>query len=162
MGDAGHASGPLHSCFFSFLHAFPAKRQSTSCRQGACKGCQIPTPCWTRQIQARPNQPWARCSVFLPPPASRGHSCFIYRDQCFFVTGLCGCMQGTLVGLLAAFSYELSILHAAARLTHADAFRTLHALYRERTHPLPAPTAVPSTSADGALGCNLQHWTSWM
>ncbi|CAL8466179.1 g5715 [Coccomyxa elongata] len=55
-----------------------------------------------------------------------------------------GDFKGTLVGLLAAFSYELSILHAAARLTHADAFRTLHALYRERTHPLPAPIAVPS------------------
>jgi hypothetical protein len=60
-------------------------------------------------------------------------------------------IQGTLVGLLAAFSYELSILHAAARLTHADAFRTLHALYRERTHPLPPPPTVgPSASADGA------------
>lgn len=58
-------------------------------------------------------------------------------------------MQGTLVGLLAAFGYELSILHAAARLTHADAFRTLHALYRERTHPLPAPLAV--TPTDGVL-----------
>ena len=57
------------------------------------------------------------------------------------------CIQGTLVGLLAAFSYELSILHSAARLTHADAFRTLHALYRERTHPLPAPASA--ASADG-------------
>lgn len=45
-------------------------------------------------------------------------------------------VQGTLVGLLAAFSYELSILHTASRLTSADAFRTLHALYRERTHPV--------------------------
>ncbi len=40
------------------------------------------------------------------------------------------------MGLLAAFSYELSILHTASRLTSADAFRTLHALYRERTHPV--------------------------
>ena len=40
-------------------------RVQTSCS----KGCQNPTP---RQIQARPNQPWARCSVFIPPPASRG------------------------------------------------------------------------------------------
>ena len=45
-------------------------RLQTSCG----KGCQNPTPCWTRQIQARPNQPWARCSVFIPPPASRGHT----------------------------------------------------------------------------------------
>ena len=44
-------------------------RLQTSC----CKGYQNPTPCWTRQIQARPNQPRVRCSVFIPPPASRGH-----------------------------------------------------------------------------------------
>ena len=48
------------------------KRQGASCRQAANKGCQTPTPCWTRQIQARPNQPWARCSVYVPSPASRG------------------------------------------------------------------------------------------
>ena len=48
------------------------KRQGASCRQAASKGCQMPTPCWTRQIQARPNQPWARCSVIVPPPASKG------------------------------------------------------------------------------------------
>ena len=40
--------------------------------QRSCStGCQNPAPCWTRQIQARPNQPWARCSVF---PANRGHT----------------------------------------------------------------------------------------
>ena len=58
-------------------------------------------------------------------------------------------VQGTLVGLLAAFSYELSILHTASRLTSADAFRALHALYRERTHPVSAafPSSdVPSSS----------------
>ena len=36
--------------------------------RAACKGCQNPVPCWTRQIQPRPNQPWARCSVRIPPP----------------------------------------------------------------------------------------------
>jgi hypothetical protein len=45
-------------------------RLQTSC----IKGCQNPAAYWTRQIQARPNQPWARCSVFIPPPASRDHS----------------------------------------------------------------------------------------
>ncbi len=50
------------------------------CRQAACKGCQILTPCWTRQIQARPNQPWAWCSVFIPLPASRGHISPIMKD----------------------------------------------------------------------------------
>jgi hypothetical protein len=54
-------------------------------------------------------------------------------------------VQGTLVGLLAAFSYELSILHTASRLTSADAFRALHALYRERTHPVSA--AFPASDA---------------
>ena len=30
------------------------------CLQTSCsKGCHNPTPCWTRQNQARPNQPWA-------------------------------------------------------------------------------------------------------
>ena len=43
-------------------------RLQTSCRN--C--CQNPTPCWPRQIQARHNQPWVRCSVFILPPASQG------------------------------------------------------------------------------------------
>lgn len=65
--------------------------------------------------------------------------------------GGCSGLQGTLVGLLAAFSYELSILRSAARLTSADAFRTLHALYRERTQPLtkgPAAAAAAAADAD--------------
>ena len=65
-------------------------------------------------------------------------------------------VQGILVGLLAAFSYELSILHAALRLTSADAFRTLHALYRERTHPLSDTTTAKA--APGSTGKPLpQH-----
>ena len=64
-------------------------------------------------------------------------------------------MQGTLVGLLAAFSYELSILHTASRLTSADAFRTLHALYRERTHPvaLSPGSALSSSTLEGGVPC---------
>ncbi len=54
------------------VHTVPAKRQGTSCRQAAVTGCHNPSPCWTRQIQARPNQPWTRCSVLIPPPTSRG------------------------------------------------------------------------------------------
>ncbi len=64
---------PVHSLPV-LLHAFCAKRQGASCRQAAVKGCRNPTPCWTRQIQARPNQSCARCSVFVPPPASRGQT----------------------------------------------------------------------------------------
>ena len=56
-------------------------RLQTSC----IKGCQNPNPCWTRQIQARPDQPWARCSVFIPPPAgaNRG-SVIIHRKMLLF------------------------------------------------------------------------------
>ena len=59
-----------HYYYYYFTLFLPKAR--CVCRQAACKSCQIPTPCWTRQIQARPNQPWARCSVLVPPPASRG------------------------------------------------------------------------------------------
>ena len=46
------------------LHASPTKREARCVlRHAAVKGCQVPSPCWTRQIQVRPNQ---------PPPASRG------------------------------------------------------------------------------------------
>ena len=66
------------------------------------------------------------------------------------------CIQGTLVGLLAAFSYEVAILRSASRLTAADAFRQLHALYRERTHPLSPPRqqfgAGPAESHGAAAG----------
>ena len=62
-------------------------------------------------------------------------------------------LQGTLVGLLAAFSYELSILHTASRLTSADAFRTLHALYRERTHPVVASYASAAPGSRGGGEC---------
>ncbi len=34
------------------LHAFPAKRRRTSCRQPACKGCKFPTLRWTCQTQS--------------------------------------------------------------------------------------------------------------
>ena len=51
-------------------HAFLPIKARCVCRQAAGKGCQNPTPCWTRQIQARPNQPWARCSEFIPPPGA--------------------------------------------------------------------------------------------
>jgi hypothetical protein len=61
------------------------KRQGASCRQAARKGCQVSTPCWTRQIQARPSQPpWARCSVFVPAPASRGPPCCYYYHYYYY------------------------------------------------------------------------------
>jgi hypothetical protein len=57
-----------------------------------------------------------------------------------------GDFKGPLVGLLAATSYETAILAAAARLASADAFRTLAALLRQRTHP----RAVVAADAGGA------------
>ena len=56
------------SNYYTLLLPRGKVRLQTSCS----KGCQNPTPCWTRQIQARPNQPCARCSIFIPNPASRG------------------------------------------------------------------------------------------
>ncbi|KAK9788705.1 hypothetical protein WJX73_001767 [Symbiochloris irregularis] len=49
-----------------------------------------------------------------------------------------GDFKGTIQGLLAAYNYELSILQSANRLVAADAFHSLHALYRRRTRCLPA------------------------
>jgi hypothetical protein len=59
---------PYYYYYYTLFLPRGKVRLQTSCS----KGCQNPTPCRTRQIQARPNQPWARCSVFIPPPASRG------------------------------------------------------------------------------------------
>ncbi len=83
-GVRAHVSAYYYCCYYycyfiiiGLLHAFPAKRQGAPCRQAAeKKGCHNPTPRWTHQIQARPNQPWARCSVLIPAPASRGHCLF--------------------------------------------------------------------------------------
>jgi hypothetical protein len=51
----------------SCLHVDKVRLQ----RSCSPKAATNPTPCWTRHVQAWPNQPWARCSLFLPPPASR-------------------------------------------------------------------------------------------
>jgi hypothetical protein len=54
-------------------YAVPAKRGKVRpADKLQVEAAKVPTPCWTRQIHARPNQPWARRSVFVPPPASRG------------------------------------------------------------------------------------------
>lgn len=45
---------------------FLARGKRCVCRRAVVKGCQIPR--WSRRIQARLNQSWARCSLFLPPP----------------------------------------------------------------------------------------------
>lgn len=59
-----------------------------------------------------------------------------------------GDFKGTLLGLLGAYSYEFSILTAASRLTTADAYRTLHSLYRARTH---ATETVPQGMDDAGI-----------
>ncbi len=48
--EQGHNCGLLRllSLVLIFLHASPAKRQGTSCRQD----CHNPTPCWTRQTKS--------------------------------------------------------------------------------------------------------------
>ena len=65
-------------CYTLFLPRGKVRLQ-TSCS----KGCQNPTPCWTRQIQARFNQLWAWCSVFVPLPASRGQIRRRSNGACF-------------------------------------------------------------------------------
>jgi hypothetical protein len=45
-------------CYYYYTLFLP--RGKVRLRTSCSKGCQNPTPCWTRQIQARPNQPWAR------------------------------------------------------------------------------------------------------
>ncbi len=53
--------GALTCCYYyHYYYTLFLPKARCVCRQAACKGCQIPTPCWTRQIQARPNQPWPR------------------------------------------------------------------------------------------------------
>jgi hypothetical protein len=52
----------------SCLHGDKVRLQ-TSCSPRAVSN---PTPCWTCQIQARPNQPWAQCSLLLYRPPSAG------------------------------------------------------------------------------------------
>ena len=79
-----NAAASLHAPLSLLLHASPAKRQGASCKQAAGEGCHNPTPCWTRQTQARPNQPWACCSVFIPPPASRGHLRHLHQPKLEF------------------------------------------------------------------------------
>ncbi len=39
-----------HAGLLLLLLAFPARRQGTSCRQAAIKGCHNPTTCWTRHL----------------------------------------------------------------------------------------------------------------
>ena len=42
------------------------------CRQAAVKAAKIVPLVGLARSKQDPNQPWARCSVFIPPPASRG------------------------------------------------------------------------------------------
>ncbi len=68
---ASDALAALPLLLMVILHAFPTRgkvRLQTNYRER----CHSHTPNLTRQIQARHNKPWAQCSVFVPPPASRG------------------------------------------------------------------------------------------
>ena len=53
-----------------FLHT-PAKRQGASADELHVTAAKTPTFCWTQdpvKTQARPNQPWTRCSLFKTAP----------------------------------------------------------------------------------------------
>ena len=45
------------------------------------KAANVAATCWTRQIQASPNQLWAQCSGCIPPPATRGPDMNPYTDS---------------------------------------------------------------------------------
>ena len=61
-----------------------------------------------------------------------------------------GDFRGTLLGLLAAYAYESSILAAATRLVSSDAFQALFSLYQSHVRStLPSkPEAEPQDSSD--------------
>ena len=67
----------LHLCL-RIMIIIILKAPCSSCQKARCicrqAAVQNPSPCWTRQIQARPNQPWAGCSVCntATPPAGDG------------------------------------------------------------------------------------------
>ena len=71
-------SGARTSVLYIFKHYYNLKscqhytlflpRGKVHLQTSCSKGCQNPAPCWTRQIQARPHQPWSRCSVRQPGP----------------------------------------------------------------------------------------------
>ena len=89
----------------------PLGRRTVHLQTSCSKGCQNPAPCWTRQIQARPNQPWARCSVFIPPPASRGHPYGLFQKTHWsFSSGSDGVIFKALT-----ISLSLMILTASSR-----------------------------------------------
>ena len=102
-----HISFSILSSFL-FLSAFPANWQGSSCRQAAVKGCHNPAPCWTHQILARPNQPWARNSVFVPPLASRGHWLYIVQLHLFKTLGVCTSSNPWILALSSKCSGEVS------------------------------------------------------
>lgn len=59
-------------------------------------------------------------------------------------------LQGTLLGLLAAYNYEAGILAAAARLLGGDAARDLAAAYRSRLRGRSAAVSAATSAASGS------------
>ena len=69
--DADDHCHPCHlrpqTCRYYYILLLP-KEARFVCRQAAGKAAKIPPLVGAHQIQARPNQAWARSSVFLPQP----------------------------------------------------------------------------------------------
>ncbi len=51
-----HTFLSLLSYYYYYYYTLFLPKARCVCRQAVCKGCQILTPCWTCQIQARPKQ----------------------------------------------------------------------------------------------------------
>ncbi len=58
------------TCSLLIMRNLPQAR--SACRQAAVEGYQFLTPCWTCQIEVRPNQTWAQ--YWPPPPATDFHN----------------------------------------------------------------------------------------
>ncbi len=61
-----------HQFYYHYTLELPCQRQGACVDKLHVKAATRPTPGWSRQIQERPNQPWTRCSITVPPPASQG------------------------------------------------------------------------------------------
>ncbi len=54
----------------------PARRQGASADKLHVRAGTYPAHGWTCQIQAIPNHPWARCSLFVSPHTSQANACW--------------------------------------------------------------------------------------
>ena len=157
--EASQLHGRHKSPFTSFLQYqfYYHYTLELSCqRQGACadklqvKAATHPTPGWTRQIQERPNQPWARCSKFVPPPASRGPACtgqsqHSKRQQVLYRSSKLRSLSCTKEAMERLFPQKLLASAALYKLNYSQIHKGQTAL--QRLHPAEDAADAQSLSA---------------